>query len=129
MKGTIVKCLEEVVQKLGGDAAWKKTLTAAGQDAARVFITTEDVPDADVVAMIGHAAETLGVSTQAAMDAFGEHWSTEYAPRLYKVYFDRASNVREFLLNMAKVHETVTRRMANARPPVFTYDDSAPDAR
>jgi len=128
MTGTIVRCLEEVVVAAGGEAAWAATLRGVGRDGDHLFVINEDVDDAEVVALIGSAAQALRVTPEQAMDAFGMHWSSVYAPRIYGVYFRRAKSLREFLLNMASVHEGVTRRMKSARPPRFEYDDSAPDA-
>lgn len=127
MKGTIVKCLEEVVRKNFGDEKWKAVLAAMGIDEARVFSTMEDVPDGTVVEMIGKVAAVLGISKEAAMEAFGMHWSKTYAPRVYGVFFEKAKSARAFLLSLDGVHDTVTRRMENARPPRFVYDDKQPE--
>ncbi len=126
MKGTIVRCLEELVRDNHGDEKWEEILTKAGHDADREFASSEDVPDGDAVKMIGTTAEVLGISAEAAMEAFGIHWSTTYAPSIYDSYFQKASNAREFLLSLDGIHVTITSTMANARPPRFTYDDSDP---
>ncbi|MEO0321322.1 MAG: heme NO-binding domain-containing protein [Myxococcota bacterium] len=126
MKGTIVRCLEEVVRDNFSDEQWEEILVKAGHEADREFTSSEDVPDADAVKMIGITAEVLGISADAAMEAFGMHWSTSYAPSIYDSYFQKASNAREFLLSLDAIHVTITSTMENARPPRFTYDESDP---
>ena len=125
MKGTIVKCLEELVRKNYGADSWKAILTDAGQG-NKMFLASMDVPDADAVALIGSTAKVLNISQNDAFEAFGNYWSTVYAPSLYPAYFAKAKGARDFLLNMHGVHETVTRTVKDARPPHFTYDDSDP---
>ena len=122
MKGTIVKCLEELVKTKFGEDKWKAILAKAGMDSHAMFMVTAVVPDADVLKLVGATAEVLGIPVQAAMDAFGEHWSMTYAPKLYSVYFEKAKSARELLLNMDKVHIAIT-KSAGATPPHFTYEE------
>jgi hypothetical protein len=128
MKGTIVRCLQELVENTSGRPAWKATLTGAGLPATAHFGTLDDVDDALVLKLVGSAAGALGVTPQQAMDAFGEHWSFTYAPSIYGVYFEKCDNARDFLLSLAAIHVKMTASMANASPPKFSYDDSAPDS-
>jgi len=73
--------------------------------------------------VIKTTCERLGVSLQEAADAFGHHWVNEFANRIYPLYFRRADNAREMLLNMDQVHDVTTRTMANAHPPRFDYEE------
>lgn len=127
MKGTIVRCLEEVVRKHGGEAKWHETLAYAGFAKGKYFLIDEDVPDAKVLTLIEGASKSLGLSSAQAMEAFGDHWSTTYAPTTYAFFFQQASNARDFLLKLADVHVKITKKMVNAAPPAFTYDDSDPE--
>ncbi|MFO0604399.1 MAG: heme NO-binding domain-containing protein [Polyangiales bacterium] len=126
MKGTIAKCLEEMVRTTHGDDKWRAVLETAGMKTSRVFMTTEDVPDGEVLGLIGATSKVLGVSNEQTMEAFGDHWSTKYAPSIYGVYFDKATNARDFLLSLHEVHQRMTRTVKNAAPPNFTYDASNP---
>ncbi len=123
MKGTIVKCLEALAKSRGGDGAWKAVMEGAGMPAHTIITPTGTVADGDVLKLIGSAAKTLKVTAQAAMDAFGEYWSTIYAPGLYKVYFERAKSTKDFLLLLDDIHVVMTKSMAGAAPPRFRYED------
>jgi hypothetical protein len=120
MKGTIVKCLEDLVKAKAGADKWRQALTKAGRPPTTQFMTTEIVPDGDVVKLIDAVASVLGITLAQAMDAFGEYWSTKYAPDIYGIYFSKAKNAREFLLNLDQVHVAMT-KTAGANPPRFTY--------
>lgn len=127
MKGTIVKCLEEVIKRGHDEEKWEEILEASGIDPFQVFGVMDDVPDEAIVGVIGKAAEVLSVPIEKVMEDFGIHWSNVYAPRVYEVYFEKATNTRQMLLAMAGVHEQVTRRMDNARPPRFHYEEQGSD--
>ncbi len=120
MKGTIVKCLEGLILEKFGAPTWKQILTTSGMPESSFFTTTTNVPDADVVKMIGATATVLKITGEQAMEAFGEYWSTKYAPSIYEVYFAKAKTAREFLMSLDGVHVAMTKN-AGAQPPRFTY--------
>lgn len=121
MKGTIPKCLEEMVCAHHGRDAWKQVQTLAGLATWHTFLTTEDVDDADVLRLFSAAAKVLGRSEQGVMDDYGMHWGTVYAPDIYGVFYKRVSSAREMLLSMSEVHRVTTRRTPNAAPPHFEF--------
>jgi len=122
MKGTIVKCMEELVTKKFGAAKWKESLKKAGLQESRLFNTMEDVPDAEVLGVMKGIASTASLSMEQVMDAFGEYWSTVYAPSIYEVYFSKAKNARDLLLNLDHIHSVMTKSMKSAKPPHFRYE-------
>ncbi len=122
MKGTIPKCLGEMVRAQHGPDRWTLICTEAGLARWHHFVTTEDVPDELVVGLFHMTSAVLGKSLQQVMDDFGMHWSTVYAPDIYGQYFRRASNAREMLLSMSEVHRVTTDRVAEAVPPRFEYE-------
>ena len=122
MKGTIVCCTQELVVKKFGAAKWKETLKAAGIPETRLFSTLEDVSDTEILAILKGVSSVMAIPMNDVMNAFGEYWSTEYAPSIYKSYFDKARSTREFLLCLDDIHVAMTRSMKNAKPPRFTYE-------
>ncbi|HEY1983921.1 MAG TPA: heme NO-binding domain-containing protein [Terracidiphilus sp.] len=122
MKGTVVKCIEELVGGKFGAAKWKECLKNAGLPESKLYSTFDDVPDAEVMAIIKAIAVIASLSLAQVMSAFGEYWSTVYAPRVYKSYFDAAKSTRQFLLNLDNVHVAMTRSVKSAKPPRFSYE-------
>lgn len=49
MKGTIVRCLQELTSKRFGDHKWKAALRKVDVPDAKVFLPADDVDDADVL--------------------------------------------------------------------------------
>jgi hypothetical protein len=127
MKGVVPSCLGEMVGKRYGDSAWQQVLETAGLSANTYFRPQEDVDDATVMRLLQSMCAVLGLGRMAAAEAFGEHWCCEFAPRIYRSYYVGCANAKEFLLRMGQVHEQVTRAHPLARPPMFTYEDPAPD--
>ncbi len=122
MKGTIVKCMEELVTKKFGEVKWKEALENAGMPATRYFGVTDDVSDAEVMAIMKGIATAGSLSMDQVMEAFGEYWSCVYAPDMYGIYFAKAKSTRELLLNLDQIHVAMTKSMKSAQPPRFTYE-------
>lgn len=123
MKGVIVKCLEDLVVTKFGKDKWEKSLEDIGlKNKPALFLVISDVPDEQVMKLIGAVCKNLGISLEQAADAFGQHWVHVYSQKLYSHYYEASKNAKEFLLNMDNVHSTLTKAMINAQPPRFRYE-------
>jgi hypothetical protein len=122
MKGTIVKCMQELVTSKFGADKWKESLRKAGVSESHYFSTTEDVDDAVVLEVMKCIAGVTALSMDKVMDAFGEYWCTVYAPDIYGVYFNKSKSTRELLLSLDQIHVAMTKSMKSAMPPHFTYE-------
>lgn len=122
MKGTIIKCLAEmVVEKHGGSATWQRILDDAAVQKHTLILATSDIDDSQASRLFESATKVLRLSWEQVADAFGEHWCCSYAPRVYGRTFDRFTSAREMILGLDQVHVDVTRAIPNAAPPRFTY--------
>jgi hypothetical protein len=121
MKGTIVTCMQELVTKKFGPEKWKECLNGAGLGHT-LIMTTTDVPDAGVQKLIESISVATKLSMAQVIDAFGEYWSTQYAPEMYGVYFKKAHSARELLVNLDHIHTAMTTTMKGANPPHFDYE-------
>ena len=122
MKGTIVKCMEELVTSKFGEGKWKESLKQAGIPEWRSFTTFCDVDETEIMRMMKGIADAASLSMGQFMEAFGEYWSTVYGPNVYGAYFSDAKNARELLLNLDHIHEVMTKSMKSAQPPRFRYE-------
>jgi hypothetical protein len=122
MKGTIVKCLEELVITQFGRDKWEKSLSDIGLDASTVFWPRADIDDGQVLKLVGALCGNLDISLPQAADAFGDYWVNVYSQKMYPLYYERNATARDFLLDMDTVHTEMTRSMQNARPPKFEYE-------
>jgi len=122
MKGTMLKCMEEVVTRKFGATKWKESLEKAGIPDSRTFTVLGDVDEAEFKQIMKSVAGVASLSLEQVMEAFGEYWSTVYAPKVYRAYFSDSNSVRELLLNLDHIHDVMTKSMQSARPPRFRYE-------
>jgi len=127
MKGIVVLCLQELVEKRFGVAKWEQVLRTAGLREVRLFSTIEDVPDEQVLALADAVSKTTKTPRERLREMFGEYWSNQYAPRIYGSYYRKAKTARDLLLNLDHIHTAMTNSMPGARPPRFKYQWTTPN--
>ena len=89
MKGTIVKCLEELVITQFGKDKWEKSLSDVGLNTSTVFWPRADIDDGQVLKLVGAVCGNLDISLSQAADAFGDYWVNVYSQRMYPLYYER----------------------------------------
>jgi hypothetical protein len=121
MKGTIAKCLSEMVVEKFGKDKWEAVLQLGGQARSAIFMPQQDVDDGAILKLVDSACKILGVTPVQAADAFGEYWMNVYAPKLYRPFLDGCKTARDFLLKLNDMHKSMTKNMPGARPPSFAF--------
>jgi len=124
MKGSIVKCLADLVRSGFGEQKWNEIFQKSGADPDMVISAVSDIDDKTVFKLIENTCKVLNLTKQQACDAFGDYWVNNYAPKIYGAYYLRFQNAKQFIMGMDKVHETVTKSVANAHPPRFTIEET-----
>lgn len=122
MKGTIVKCLKELVVNRFGADKWTAICQHSDFPPNQIINLSADIEDAKVMSLIGSTCSVLGITLEQAADAFGDYWVNDYAVVIYKHVYDKFSSCREFILGMDGVHVMVTKMVPNSSPPRFTYE-------
>lgn len=122
MKGSIVKCLEELVCTKFSKDIWHKSLEDVGLKKDTVFFTVSDIHDSTVMKVFEAVCNNLNISLTQATDAFGDYWVNDYSRKVYHQYYTRNKTAKEFLLDMDNVHVAMTKTINNARPPRFKYE-------
>lgn len=123
MKGSIVKCLQELVLSTAGKEAWKESLEKAGVNPATIFLPVADIDDATAMKIFKSVCETMGLSLQEAADAFGDYWVNVYSQKIYPTFYESHKDAKTFLLAMDDLHVKVTNSIQNAKPPRFRYEN------
>ncbi len=123
MKGVIAACLAELVIEKFGKDKWEAILEKSGLKKSTSFLPFQDIDDAAVMTVVESTCKILKITLNQAADAFGDYWVNDYAPKVYKTYYRKAKNAREFLLKMDDVHDQVTKSIKNAQPPRFEYEE------
>jgi len=128
MKGIINKGIQELVETKFGSTAWEKVKLGAGCEEP-FFAIMNDYPDDTTFALVKSASEVSGLPLETVMVEYGKFVVPNTLREQYPSYFKLAgSSPREFLLNMDRVHEHVTRSVSKPMPPRFEYED-LPDGR
>ena len=122
MKGVIITCLESLVKEQFGQESWEDILEEAGLERHTLFNITSNVEDESVLEIVNATCKVLNLTLPQAADAFGDYWVNVYAPKVYSMYYRKAHSAKEMLLNMDKLHETVTASIPDAHPPRFDYE-------
>jgi predicted hydrocarbon binding protein len=128
MKGIINKGIQEMVEDKYGAEAWERVKSLAGCEEP-FFAISLDYPDEMTVALVKAASEVSGLPAETVMLEYGKFMVPNTLKKYYPTYFKIAgSSPREFLLNMGRIHDEVTRSVSNAAPPRFDYEE-LPDGR
>lgn len=122
MKGTIVKCLEEVVILKFGKDLWKQVLQKAGLPPNSMFLPFSDVDDETVLTLIAALCAERRLSLPQLARIFGEYWVREYSQKLYVHHYTKHKTAKDFLLSLDDLHLQTTKTMKNAHPPRFEYE-------
>ena len=123
MKGVINKGIQELVETKFGAEAWDKVKEIAKCEEP-FFSTSEDYPDQMTLDLANAASEISGLPLEAVLVEFGKFWVSNTGLESYPTFFKLAGKTaREFLLNLNKVHNQVTKNIRNARPPIFEYEE------
>jgi len=122
MKGSIVKCVQSLVESKFSSATWKKILVGAGLPEESRFMDIQNVPDETVMALLKSAMKETGLGWPQLTDAFGEHWVVSFTQDVYAPYYNRAKTAKDFLLSMDQVHVAMTKSVPDAHPPRFEYE-------
>jgi hypothetical protein len=123
VKGTIIKCLQELVENRFGKPEWERIRTAAGHSGPFLVTLTSDVDEAEAVELFRQTSRILELGQAEVFDQFGDYWVNDYAPRVYRTIYARYKSPREFLRSMDAVHVMVTQAVPNAKPPRFDYEE------
>jgi hypothetical protein len=122
MKGSIAKCIGDLVTVKFGKQTWEQVLVGAGMPASTVILDMQNIPDEQVIRLVQATMQKTGLSMTAVADAFGDHWVNVYSQMAYAHMYAKHSNARDFLLAMNDLHSSIMRRVENAHPPQFEYE-------
>lgn len=128
MKGSIVMCLQALVESKLGKPGWEQVMREGAMAPTTIIMPSSDVPDASVLKLLAATCKVAGFTREAAFDAFGDFWVNNFVPKAFPHFFKNKSSAKEFLIGMDEVHNTMTRNMPSAKPPRFKFEDKGPKA-
>lgn len=125
MKGIIFTLVEDAVVAAHGEGVWEDLLDRAGLDGT--FTAMGDYPDAHLGALVAAGAQMLDVTPPDLTRSLG-HAALLGLARRYPHFFAPHGDARSFLLTLnAVIHPEVRKLDADADPPEFRFEVTAPD--
>jgi len=121
MKGLVVDCLKEVVEKHFEKGTWKKILTKSDVSTDKVYGMMDDIEDEMILKLFGNTCEIGGTSFEQACDAFGDYWVEGYTQKHWPEFYNGIHSTREFLEKLNSIHDKMRVRVDKANPPKLSY--------
>jgi len=123
MKGIVAKCLEELVVNKYGKENWEEILKKSDLPIDLKIYSHKNIPDDVILKVINNACSVLDVSFEQIADIFGSYWINDFVSKKYFAFFKPKYSAKDFLLQMNRIHEKMTERIENAKPPHFEFED------
>lgn len=124
MYGLVNKAIEDLVTRDHGRATWERV--AAEAEVPETFVCMRQYPDDITYRLVGAAANVLGASPNAVLEAFGEFWTSYTAREGYGDLLGMmSSNLVDFLKELDNLHARVGLSFPELRPPSFACEELA----
>lgn len=125
MKGIVFNLLEEIVAREHREETWEVLLDRSGLDG--VYTSLGSYPDGELIALVGVAAEELGLPADDVVRWYGRHALPLLAAR-YPALFEPHTDARSFVLTLNEIiHPEVHKLYPGAETPSFGFNASDPD--
>jgi hypothetical protein len=119
MYGMVNKAVEEMVTSQFGEETWEK-IKAKTAIEDEIFISNECYPDELTFRLVASASETLGLTPEQVLEAFGMHWVLHTAREGYgELLAAGGTTLSEFLHNLPSFHSRLTLIFPKLEPPTF----------
>ena len=126
MYGMVNLAVRDLVITKFGESTWQTICDKAGVTSPD-FVPLKAYPDHITYALVGAASETLGMSAEQILHAFGDHWVRYTAGEGYGVMMDMfGRDFRSCLKNLNGMHSHMGAMMPELVPPRFTVDEIDP---
>jgi len=127
MKGMFFTSLERYISDKYSSDDWEYILGNSELESGDIFISPEIYPDADFMTLVDNAVAYLKVDKEEFLRDFSR-LSFHYYAEKYPKIVDTSLRPKEFLLQIQDIHQYEVKKLMNvAEPPVFTYEDPAPN--
>jgi guanylate cyclase soluble subunit beta len=127
MYGLINRAIKEMVTDHYGEPTWNTVLEKSGAP-GEAFLTLRRNEDAVTYQLAASAADVLGISLEACLEAFGEYWVLETAAKSYGTIMDAAgNNPLSFLGNLNSMHDRITTTFPGYLAPEFELEPGEGD--
>lgn len=123
MYGLLNRAIKDLVESSFGQPAWEQVVAKVGPSALD-FIAMKMYPDELTYELVQAVSEVSGLSQNAVMDAFGEHWIS-YTGHVGHgdLIAIMGDDVITFLRNLDSMHIRIMSMFPELEPPKFVVQD------
>jgi methyl-accepting chemotaxis protein len=123
MKGVVVGSIKDYYISKKGEDEWFNLLEQVGLDRHKLILASTDFEDASVEKIIDKMADSLQLNTEKLLKELGEYFVTNSTQKLYRYFYKKHNNAKDFLLDMDKLHVQMTSVINEAKPPRFDFEE------
>lgn len=126
MKGHIFNLLEDFIISLVGDEKLYEILDKCSFDTSTAFVRTENYPDEQLLEIVNHTVNLLGIDIETAQFEFGK-WLYPKLIELVPKELTNFSHPEWVLFHLDDIHKVeLTKLYPDATPPTFQYFKRSP---
>ncbi|CCQ10252.1 hypothetical protein PALB_11170 [Pseudoalteromonas luteoviolacea B = ATCC 29581] len=126
MKGHIFNLLEDFIVEIAGIETFYEILDACQFDTSKQFVRTENYPDEQLLEIVGHTVNKLGITPEQAQFEFGK-WLYPKLIKLLPSEFTDFAHPSCVLKNLDDLHKIELKKLyPDAIPPTFSYVATSP---
>lgn len=126
MKGVVFNLFEQFISQNWGEEIYEQILAESSIETAEPFVGPGTYPDADFLAIVVKATETVGVELPVAIRAFGKFCFPKLA-EVFPHFVQTHQHPKAFLKTIDSViHVEVRKLFKDAETPEFRYEDPGP---
>jgi hypothetical protein len=123
--GMVNRAIEGMVSRDHGEETWREIARRAETDEL-VFVSNRSYDDAITYALVGAAAEVLGLPVRDVLFSFGRFWVLTTAREGYGALLDATgATLPAFLRGLPTFHTRVSLALPALRPPTFSVIDES----
>ncbi|MBI1836757.1 MAG: heme NO-binding domain-containing protein [Flavobacteriia bacterium] len=123
MYGIVNKAIQELVTENFGEMTWLEIKKKAGIN-DDFFLSNESYPDGETFKLVVAASETLKITPNEVLIAFGEHWVLKTGGKHYGALMQSGgNNFKDFFINLPNFHSRVMLIYPSITPPEFKIID------
>ncbi len=123
MYGLVHTSVRDMVLKNHGPATWEQIRSTAGVG-DEDFLAMKSYSDSIIVNLVSATSETLKITPEECLNAFGQFWVLDTAAKHYKEMIDGfGSNMWALLENLDHMHDRMSSTFHGYDPPSFFLDN------
>ncbi len=123
MYGLVNQAVIDLAVTLGGEDLWRRIREQAGIDTPS-FVALQAYDDEVTYRLVEAASAVLGISQEAVLEAFGEHWILYTGRQGYGPMLDAmGGSLPVFLRNLDAMHSRIALSMPDLHPPAFSCEE------